>query len=104
MDRTEDKPRAALFRRRGRFALIAFAGMRDRWRNPETGEDILSATILATDVSLWMRAYHDRMPVILRPEHFERWLAGDMGADEGGGSRGNLEGVAGLDPRQQVRR
>lgn len=62
--------------------LIGFAGIWDRWRNPETGDDLLSATILTTGVSQWMATYHNRMPVILRPEDFERWLSGEMGADE----------------------
>ena len=62
--------------------LIGFAGLYEIWRNPETGEDVLSATILTTDVSAWMSTYHNRMPVILRPEDFGRWLDGSMTKDE----------------------
>lgn len=62
--------------------LIGFAGLWDRWRDPETGEEVLSATILVTSASRWMNVYHDRMPVLLRPEDFDRWLNGEMGADE----------------------
>lgn len=29
-----------------------------------------------------MGAYHDRMPVIPRPEDFDRWLSGEMTAQE----------------------
>jgi len=29
-----------------------------------------------------MNVYHDRMPVILPPEDFDRWLSGEMTAEE----------------------
>ena len=62
--------------------LLAFAGLWDRWRNPETGEEVLSCTMIVSGASSWMEAYHDRMPVLLVPDQFDRWLSGEMGADE----------------------
>jgi putative SOS response-associated peptidase YedK len=62
--------------------VIAFAGLWDRWHDPTTGDDLLSCTILVGDASAWMMAYHDRMPVLLTPEHFDAWLDGIMGADD----------------------
>lgn len=62
--------------------IIAFAGLWDRWRDPATGEDVLSCTILVGDASAWMATYHDRMPVLLTPEHFDGWLNGTTGVDD----------------------
>lgn len=62
--------------------MIAFAGLWDRWRDPATGEDVLSCTILVGNSSAWMAAYHDRMPSLLTPEHFDAWLDGTMSAED----------------------
>ena len=61
--------------------VLAFAGLWDNWRNPETGEHLLSATVIVSGASAWMTPYHDRMPVLLRPEDFDGWLNGTLGAD-----------------------
>ena len=53
--------------------LLAFAGLWDRWRGPG-GEHVVSFTILTTEPNELVRPLHDRMPVILPAEHFERWL------------------------------
>jgi putative SOS response-associated peptidase YedK len=59
--------------------ILAFAGLWDRWRDPETREDVLSCTIIVCDANEWMRQYHDRMPVILEPENLDPWLDGSLG-------------------------
>jgi putative SOS response-associated peptidase YedK len=59
--------------------VLAFAGLWDRWNSRETGEEILSCTIIVSGASAWMSDYHDRMPVILRPDQFDHWLDGTMG-------------------------
>jgi putative SOS response-associated peptidase YedK len=51
---------------------FAFAGVWDRWRKGD--EPVESCTILTTDANELMRPLHDRMPVILDPAQFERWL------------------------------
>jgi putative SOS response-associated peptidase YedK len=61
--------------------LLAFAGLWDSWRNPQTGESLLSATIIVSGASDWMAPYHDRMPVLLQAGDFEGWLDGTLGAD-----------------------
>ncbi len=53
---------------------MAFAGLREHWKSPETGEVIDSCTIIVTDANELMRPIHDRMPVILEPGDFGRWL------------------------------
>lgn len=62
--------------------VLAFAGLWERWRNPETREDVLSCTILVTGGSEWMNRYHDRMPVILDAAGRGAWLAGSTIAAE----------------------
>jgi len=53
--------------------LFAFAGLWDRWRNPQ-GELIESCTILTTTPNSLLADIHDRMPVILSPENHDLWL------------------------------
>jgi putative SOS response-associated peptidase YedK len=53
--------------------LFAFAGLWDRWRDPE-GKTIESCTILTTTPNSLLADVHDRMPVILKPDHYDLWL------------------------------
>jgi putative SOS response-associated peptidase YedK len=52
---------------------FALAGLWERWRSPE-GSWLETCTILTTEANELMRPLHDRMPVILPPEHYDRWL------------------------------
>ncbi len=52
---------------------FAFAGLWERWESPEA-EVIESCTLLTTQPNDLLREVHNRMPVILRPEHYELWL------------------------------
>jgi putative SOS response-associated peptidase YedK len=55
---------------------LALAGLWESWRDPESGEDILSAAIIVGPASAWMQPYHDRMPVMLEWSDAVRWLCG----------------------------
>lgn len=55
---------------------FAFAGLWEKWRD-ESGNTVPSATVITTDPNLLMRDIHDRMPVIIQPEHYQRWLSSD---------------------------
>ena len=48
---------------------IGFAGLYDLWR-----DELLSCTILTTSPNELMATLHDRMPVILSPGDYDRWL------------------------------
>ena len=58
-----------------------FAGLWEWWRSPE-GEEIYSATIITTDSGPDMEQIHNRQPVVLERETWERWLDPAVDADE----------------------
>jgi putative SOS response-associated peptidase YedK len=60
-----------LIRRRS-HEPFAFAGLWERWKGPE-GE-VVSATIITTQANRTLAPIHERMPVILPPEAYDRWL------------------------------
>ena len=51
----------------------AFAGLWDRWQGKEN-ETLETFTILTTDPNELMEPVHNRMPVIVEPKDYERWL------------------------------
>src|SRR5512140_2504572 len=53
--------------------LFAFAGLWDRWENQEEGV-IETCTILTTAANAVLSPIHHRMPVILPPTEYARWL------------------------------
>jgi putative SOS response-associated peptidase YedK len=53
--------------------LFCFAGLWDR--NEKLGEPIESFTILTRAPNDFMARIHDRMPCIVRPEHYGLWLS-----------------------------
>lgn len=53
-------------------APFAFAGLWDRWT--KKGDPLESCTIVTTDANDVLRPLHDRMPVILPPDHYAQWL------------------------------
>ncbi len=56
--------------------LFAFAGLWERWKNPEDESEVIeSCTIITTDANGLVRPLHDRMPVILERPQYERWLS-----------------------------
>ena len=56
---------------------FALAGLWESWR-PKDGPPLETFTILTTSENELMRPIHDRMPVILEPRDYDRWLdAGD---------------------------
>jgi putative SOS response-associated peptidase YedK len=51
----------------------AFAGLWESWR-PKEGEALKTFTILTTDPNELLEPIHDRMPVILEPKDYQRWM------------------------------
>jgi putative SOS response-associated peptidase YedK len=52
----------------------AFAGIWENWLDPQTGEWLRSVAIVTTAANEDVRALHDRMPVVIAPDHFASWL------------------------------
>jgi putative SOS response-associated peptidase YedK len=59
---------------------FAFAGLWEFARI--AGEELLSATIIVGEPNPLVNGVHDRMPVILMPEDYDRWLDNSTGVDE----------------------
>jgi putative SOS response-associated peptidase YedK len=54
---------------------FAIAAIWENWRQPGTGEWVRTFAIITGPANDLVSAIHDRMPVIIGPEHYERWLA-----------------------------
>ena len=54
---------------------FALAGLWENWRNPNTGEWERTFAIITVSSNELVRQIHDRMPVILEPASYDRWLA-----------------------------
>ncbi len=52
---------------------FAFAGLWDEWHAPD-GSQIKSCTIITTTPNALMSTLHNRMPVILRPIDYAKWI------------------------------
>jgi len=55
---------------------FAFAGLWDAWSPPD-GPPVESCAILTTEASGSLRPLHDRMPLIVAPEHYDLWMDAD---------------------------
>ncbi len=62
--------------------LFAFAGLWERWRDPESKEIVRSCTILTTTANDLLRPIHERMPVILDETDWSRWLGESTAAPD----------------------
>jgi putative SOS response-associated peptidase YedK len=56
-------------------APFALAGLWESWRHPGTGEVLRTFCIITTAANAMIEAIHDRMPVILPPHTWDRWLS-----------------------------
>lgn len=57
-------------------SIFAFAGLWERWKDKATGQALETYSIVTTDPNelISEMGIHDRMPVILKPGDYERWL------------------------------
>src|SRR5688572_472293 len=62
-------------------SLLAFAGLWDKWRKPD-GAELLSYMIITTAPNDFVARFHDRMPVVLDPCDYGRWLDGSGSPQE----------------------
>jgi putative SOS response-associated peptidase YedK len=53
---------------------LAMAGLWERWREPDSGDEVHSFTILTRPATPWMAPLHSRMPVLLNAPAIAEWL------------------------------
>jgi putative SOS response-associated peptidase YedK len=56
---------------------FAFAGLWDAWKEPDGGW-LQSFSVVTTEANSLMQAVHSRMPVILHPKGYARWLSREV--------------------------
>jgi putative SOS response-associated peptidase YedK len=61
--------------------VLSIAGLWDEWKDPETSEPVLSATLIVTAANDFTRPIHERMPVLLGHQDHEAWLTGKAGVE-----------------------
>ena len=54
---------------------FALAAIWESWRRPQTDEIVRTFCVITTTANALLAGIHDRMPVILPPETFDRWLS-----------------------------
>jgi len=63
----------AYFIRPRKGEIVAFAGLMEIWSSAD-GSEVDTGAILTTAANADIARIHDRMPVVIRPEDFSRWL------------------------------
>jgi putative SOS response-associated peptidase YedK len=53
--------------------IMGFAGLWERWQG-EGGDILETCCILTTEANSLISPVHDRMPVIIGPDHYDLWL------------------------------
>jgi putative SOS response-associated peptidase YedK len=66
------QPYAVAMKDGGPFGL---AGIWENWQHPETDEWIRTFAIITTNANELLAPIHERMPVILAPADYKRWLS-----------------------------
>ena len=64
---------------------LAMAGLWSTWREPGADPDappLVSCAVLTTDAVGELTGIHDRMPLLLAPDFWERWLDPDLAATD----------------------
>ena len=54
---------------------FGIAGLWENWKEPASGEWIRTFAIITTDANELIAEIHDRMPAILAPRDYLRWLS-----------------------------
>jgi putative SOS response-associated peptidase YedK len=54
---------------------FGLAGLWENWKDPATGEWVRTFCVLTTRANSLVRPIHNRMPLILKPADYARWLS-----------------------------
>jgi len=74
LDAKTREPYAITMKDRSPFA---FAGLWERWKDKTSGEVVRSCTIITTTPNEVCWPIHDRMPVIVPPQDYGKWIGED---------------------------
>ena len=66
------QPYAIAMKDRSPFGL---AGLWENWKDPATGEWLRTFAVITTNANALVGTIHDRMPLILSPQDYDRWLS-----------------------------
>jgi putative SOS response-associated peptidase YedK len=69
------------FTARDSSPVLTMAGLWDEWIDVESKTPLRSCCMIITDANGFVGEVHDRMPVLLQPEHFDAWLSGKAGRE-----------------------
>lgn len=75
--RKGSKPRQPFWIHMDGGETFAFGGLYEHWTGPN-GEQVDSCTILTTTPNELIEPVHDRMPMIVAPDDYARWLDSDV--------------------------
>jgi putative SOS response-associated peptidase YedK len=57
---------------------FGIAGIWENWKEPASGDWIRTSAIITTDSNELVAEIHDRMPVILAPADYARWIGEEL--------------------------
>lgn len=75
--RLDDSTKQPMFIHRVDGDPLAFAGLHERWTDAEGLREFHTCTIITTTANAMMEPIHNRMPVLLAPGDWDRWLDPD---------------------------
>lgn len=61
---------------------MVMAGLWDRWKDPKSGNEVLSCTVLTCRPNAVMAVLHDRMPAILAETDWPKWLGEEPATED----------------------
>jgi len=61
---------------------MVMAGLWEKWKDPKSGNEVLSRTILTCRPNKVMGELHDRMPIILAESDWPKWLGEEPATEE----------------------
>ena len=62
--------------------MMIMAGLWSRWKDPKSGDEVLSCTVLTCAPNDVMAELHDRMPVILAESDWPKWLGEEPASED----------------------
>jgi putative SOS response-associated peptidase YedK len=57
---------------------FGIGGLWENWKDPASGEWIRTFAVITTDANELVAEIHDRMPLILAPDDYTRWLSDEF--------------------------